>query len=78
MDDKTNATYFQVACGVYDSLKVLFLDHLEKGAHYVDELLIKTENNFGKYLTMYMTKFVTGENEQSDGLLHQRMKNLRK
>lgn len=75
---KINATYFQVACGVYASLSVLLLDNLEKGAYYVDELLIKTKNNFGKYLTMYMTDFVTGENEQSDGLLHQRMKNLRK
>lgn len=75
---KTNATYFQVACGVYASLSVLLLDNLDKGAYYVDELLIKTENNFGKYLTQYMKEFITGENEHTDGLLHQRMNNLRK
>ena len=75
---KTNATYFQVACGVYASLCVLLLDEVPKGAYYVDELLLNTENNYGKYLTHYMTEFITGENKQSDGLLHQRMQNLRK
>ena len=75
---KTNATYFQVACGVYASLSVLMLDQVPKGAFYVDELLLKTQNHFGKYLTYYMTDFVTGENEQTDGLLHQRMQNHRK
>jgi homospermidine synthase len=75
---KTNATYFQVACGVYASLSVLLLDQLPKGAYYVDELLLKTENHYGNYLTHYMSEFVTGENEQTDGLLHKRMQNLRK
>lgn len=74
---KTNATYFQVACGVYSSLSVLLLDQLPKGAYYVDELLLNTENHYGKYLMYYMTEFVTGENEKTDGLLHQRMRNLR-
>jgi homospermidine synthase len=74
---KTNATYFQVACGVYASLSVLLLDELPKGAYYVDELLLNTENQYGKYLTYYMTEFVTGENEKTDGLLHQRMRNFR-
>lgn len=74
---KTNATYFQVACGVYASLSVLLLDQLPKGAYYVDELLLKTENHYGNYLTHYMTDFVTGENQQTDGLLHQRMHNNR-
>lgn len=75
---QTNATYFQVACGVYASLSVLLLDQMPAGAYYVDELLVKTKNHYGKYLTYYMTDFVTGENDQTDGLLHQRMKNLRK
>jgi len=70
---KSNATYFQVACGVYASLSLLLLDRPPKGAYYVDELLIKTKNHYGKYLTYYMTEFVTGENKQTDGLLHQRM-----
>ena len=74
---RTNATYFQVACGVYASLSVLLLDDLPNGAYYVDELLLTTTNRYGKYLTYYMTDFVTGENAQTDGLLHQRMKNQR-
>ncbi len=74
---KTNATYFQVACGIYASLSVLLLDQIPKGAYYVDELLVKTNNHFGDYLTYYMTDFVRGENMLSDGLLHQRMKNNR-
>lgn len=75
---KTNATYFQVACGVYAALSVLLLDQLPKGAFYVDELLLNTDNHYGKYLTYYMTDFITGENEQTDGLLHNRMQNHRK
>lgn len=74
---KTNATYFQVACGVYASLCVLLMDAVPKGAYYVDELLLNTENNYGKYLTHYMTEFITGENKKTDGLLHQRMQNRR-
>lgn len=74
---KTNATYFQVACGIYASLSVMLLDQIPKGAYYVDELLLKTTNHYGDYLTYYMTDFVTGENKHSDGLLHQRMKNNR-
>lgn len=74
---KTNATYFQVACGVYAALSVLLLDQMPKGAFYVDELLLKTENHYGKYLTYYMTDFITGENKQTDGLLHNRMQNHR-
>ncbi|MER2089994.1 MAG: S-adenosylmethionine decarboxylase related protein [Sporosarcina sp.] len=74
---KTNATYFQVACGIYASLSVLLLDQIPKGAYYVDELLLQTNNHYGDYLTYYMTDFITGENKHSDGLLHQRMKNNR-
>ena len=65
---KTNATYFQVACGIYAALSVMLLDQIPKGAYYVDELLLKTTNHYGDYLTYYMTDFVTGENKHSDGL----------
>lgn len=71
---KTNATYFQVACGIYASLSVLLLDQIPKGAYYVDELLLKTNNHYGQYLTYYMTDFVRGENKHSDGILHERIK----
>lgn len=71
---KVNATYFQVACGLYASLAVLLLDQIPKGAYYVDELLLNTTNGFGDYLKHYMTEFVTGENNQSDGLLLDRIK----
>lgn len=71
---KTNATYFQVACGIYAALSVLLLDKIPKGAYYVDELLLKTNNGYGQYLTYYMTDFVQGVNKHSDGLLHERIK----
>ena len=72
-----NATYFQVACGIYASLSVLLLDDLEHGAYYVDELLLNTQNHFGDYLTYYMKDFVIGENKQTDGLLLERMRKRR-
>lgn len=71
---KTNATYFQVACGIYASLSVLLLDQIPSGVYYVDELLLKTNNRFGQYLTYYMTDFVIGENTKTDGLLLDRMR----
>lgn len=71
---KTNATYFQVACGLYAALSVLLLNPIPKGVYYVDELLLQTKNQYGDYLTYYMTDFVKGENPHTDGLLLQRMK----
>jgi hypothetical protein len=71
---KTNATYFQVACGIYASLSVLLLDQIPNGVYYVDELLLNTNNQFGQYLTHYMTDFVIGENTKTDGLLLDRMR----
>jgi homospermidine synthase len=71
---KTNATYFQVACGIYASLSVLLLDQIPSGVYYVDELLLKTNNQFGQYLTYYMPDFVIGENTRTDGLLLDRMR----
>ncbi|NLY79490.1 MAG: S-adenosylmethionine decarboxylase related protein [Lysinibacillus sp.] len=73
---KTNGTYFQVGCGVYAGLASLLLDNLPLGAHYVDELVANSQSNYGKYLSYYMKDFVYGENQSSDGLLHNRMKKL--
>ncbi|KGR79831.1 S-adenosylmethionine decarboxylase related protein [Ureibacillus manganicus] len=73
---KTNATYFQVACGIYAGTASLLLDEIALGVYYVDELLLNTQTNYGKYLTHYMQDFIYGENNSSDGLLHQRMKRI--
>ncbi|KRE97749.1 S-adenosylmethionine decarboxylase related protein [Paenibacillus sp. Soil766] len=73
-EHKTNATYFQVACGIYAGLASLLLDDIPVGIYHVDELLLNTESKYGEYLTYHMTDFVVGENKQSDGLLHQRLK----
>ena len=75
---KTNATYFQVACGIYAGLSVLLLDNIPKGVYYVDELLTKTKNHYGQYVKYYMTDFVTGVNNNSDGSLLQRMKKVKR
>ncbi|KIL36612.1 S-adenosylmethionine decarboxylase related protein [Cohnella kolymensis] len=69
---RTNATYFQVACGVYAALSSILLDPLPKGAHYVEELLQTGKSKYENYLTYYMKDFVRGTNPRSDGLLHQR------
>ncbi len=71
-----NATYFQVACGVYAGLSTLLLDEIPPGVHYVDELLMKTSSQYGKYLTYYMPDFVEGRNARSDGLLLDRMRKV--
>jgi len=71
---KTNATYFQVACGIYAGLASLILDDVPLGIYYVDDLLLNTESKYGEYLTYHMTDFVKGENKGSDGLLHKRLK----
>jgi homospermidine synthase len=69
-----NATYFQVACGVYGALATLLLDAIPQGIYYVDELLLRTASKYGQYVTHYMTDFVVGTNEHSDGLLLDRTK----
>lgn len=73
---KTSATYFQVACGIYAGTASLMLDNVPLGVYYVDELLLNTQSDYGKYLKYYMQNFVYGENNSSDGLLHQRMKRM--
>lgn len=69
-----NATYFQVACGIYAGIASLMLDSIPKGAFYIDEMLLNTNSNYGKYLLHYMKDFVTGINTVSEGFLLDRMK----
>lgn len=73
---KTNATYFQVACGIYGALSTLLLDDIPDGVYFVDELLLQTDSGYGQYLSYYMKHFVTGENSGSDGLLLDRLKKI--
>jgi saccharopine dehydrogenase-like NADP-dependent oxidoreductase len=70
----TNATYFQVACGIYGAICTVLLDNLSLGVYYVDELILNNKTNYGKYLTYYMKNFIVGENNFSDGLLLDRLK----
>lgn len=70
---KINATYFQVACGIYGAIATLLLDNLPQGVYYVDELLLNTNTNYDKYLRYYLTDFVVGENNTSQGTLLERM-----
>lgn len=70
---KVNATYFQVACGIYAAFSSLLLDNIPQGIFYVDELLLKTNTNYGKYLSYYMTDFFEGKNDTSQGSLLQRI-----
>ncbi|NGQ96163.1 S-adenosylmethionine decarboxylase related protein [Brevibacillus sp. SYP-B805] len=72
---QVNATYFQVACGVYGAVCSLLLDAIPAGVHYVDELLLHTPAKYGEYVTRYLKNFVTGENPNSDGLLLARRRN---
>jgi homospermidine synthase len=69
-----NATYFQVACGLFAAISSLLLDDFPAGIYYVDDLLLKTESKYGSYLTYMMGEFVTGENPFTDGLLYDRMR----
>lgn len=70
----TNATYFQVACGIYGALSTLLKDDIPHGAYFVDELLMQTDSRYGDYLSYYMKDFVVGKNPSSDGMLLDRMK----
>ncbi|ULT54623.1 S-adenosylmethionine decarboxylase related protein [Neobacillus drentensis] len=73
---KTNAAYFQAASGLYAALAVILNDGIANGVYSVDELLVKTNNHYGQYLSCHLTDFVCGENAQTDGLLFKRMKYL--
>ncbi|GAA0182644.1 hypothetical protein SH2C18_49850 [Clostridium sediminicola] len=70
----TNATYFQVACGIYGALATVLLDDIPQGIYYVDELIYKTNSKYGEYLSYYMEKFIIGENKHVDGDLLHRIK----
>ncbi len=72
---QTNATYFQVACGIYAGTCSLLIDNLKRGIYYVDELILQTSSRYGKYLKHYMNDFIIGENPKSEGLLLERKKN---
>ncbi|RFT61941.1 S-adenosylmethionine decarboxylase related protein [Bacillus clarus] len=72
----TNATYFQVACGIYGALSSLTLDSLPLGCYVVDDLLRKTSSRYGQYVSYYMKDFIIGENDKTDGLLLNRMKKI--
>lgn len=69
-----NATYFQVACGIYGALCTLLRDNITNGIYFVDELLQQTDSRYGEYLSYYMKDFVVGENPTTDGLLLDRMR----
>ena len=73
---KTNATYLQVAAGVYGALSVILLDDIPRGIYYVDELLTSTTNDYGKYLSYHLENFVVGENSFSEGDLVSRMRTV--
>lgn len=70
---KTNATYHQVACGLYAALSSLLLDNIPRGIYYVDELLTSTPNNYGKYAKYHIGEITIGKNNFSDGTLLERL-----
>lgn len=74
----TNATYHQVACGLYGALASVLLDSLPKGIYYIDELLNKTNSKYGEYLSYHLKEFEFGENKHSDGDLLDRMIEVKK
>ncbi len=65
----TNATYFQVACGLYGAMSSMLLDDLPTGIFCVDELLLATGSRYGQYVSYYLKDFVTGENDHVDGFI---------
>jgi len=73
---KTNATYFQVACGVYGAACSLLMDEIKPGLYFVDELLLETASEYGRYVSYYLKHYVTGENAFSEGLLLSRMRKM--
>jgi len=70
-----NATYLQVASGIFGAVASLWNDSLPLGAHYVDELLLNADSRYGEYVTLFLGSYVTGENATTDGTLLQRMRN---
>lgn len=73
---KTNATYLQVASGLYGGLSTILLDEIPLGIYYVDELLTRTLSSYGKYVTYHLKEFTIGENLKSDGDLINRVRKI--
>lgn len=73
-----NATYLQVASGVYSGICTLLLETIPKGVYFVEEVL-KMDNNidYGKYVSQFIPDFVIGENPQTDGFILDRMRDFR-
>lgn len=70
----TNATYFQVACGLYGGICTLLLEAMPNGVHWVDELSDAELTAYGNYVAYFMKPFIRGTNAGTDGLLLQRMR----
>lgn len=70
----TNATYFQVACGLYGGICTLLLGEIPKGVHWVDELSDEGIKAYGDYVAYFMKPIVRGTNDSSGGMLLQRMR----
>jgi saccharopine dehydrogenase-like NADP-dependent oxidoreductase len=70
----TNATYFQVACGLYGGICSLLLGEVPNGVHWVDELPDAGIKAYGDYIAYFMKPLVRGTNAGSDGLLLQRLR----
>ncbi|MGE5701848.1 MAG: S-adenosylmethionine decarboxylase related protein [Clostridia bacterium] len=71
-----NATYYQVASGLFGAICTVLLEQVPPGVHLVDELLLATNSNYGAYVTHYLKEYVTGENAKMDGLLLDRQTTL--
>ncbi|MWC27808.1 saccharopine dehydrogenase NADP-binding domain-containing protein [Paenibacillus sp. MMS18-CY102] len=70
---KTNATYLQVASGVYAAASVLILDDVSPGVHWVHRLAEAEGSRYGEYVMYYLREFVTGTNDSTTGMLMQRL-----
>lgn len=70
----TNATYFQVACGLYGGICSLLQNEVPEGVHWVDELVDAGNVKYGDYVSYFMKPIIRGSNPTSDGLLLQRLR----
>jgi hypothetical protein len=58
---------------VYAAAAVILLDGIAPGVHWVHDLTEADDSRYGDYVTYYLREYVTGMNEQSDGLLLARL-----
>lgn len=68
-----NATYLQVASGVYGAAASLLCDAIPRGIYYVEDLVTRTNSRYGEYVTYHLKTYVQGENPDTDGTLLNRM-----